>query len=665
MAKFTIEEITRKLATTELRHVTQLERADVVTDEESRTAQMSFLSDAPIRHWFGYLTLDMSPSSIDLTRFRSGAPLLVCHDRHQQVGIIENPRIENGKLRGDTRFSKSVFAGEIFQDVVDGIRKTTSSGFQVHELVLEKSTEDEDYYRATKWEPFEGSLEPIPADISVGVNRSLEDSLARADEEKDAEREADDSDEVEDPDPETDEDTETGERAATLQTEVKSMEPTELEVKRTAEARITELGVTFGEVELARDFIAEDLIDEGEFKKRVLAKRKASQVDILTPEPKDVARQSGVELARTIPRHTGKLKAFRGENAHERAYRTGQFFLASIFKVKRSADWCRANGLPLERAHTEQSNEKGGIFVPVEVGNEIIDLREEYGVFRRNAKVVPMASETKTEPRRTGGLTAYAVGETDGITESEKSWDMISLVAKKWGVIAKYSTEVSEDASISTADDLISEMAYAFANKEDECGFNGDGTSTYHGMTGVRTKLKGLDATIANIAGLVVGTGNAYSELVAGDFLAVLGKTPEYVFTRSQPKWYCSQTFWATVMQKLVLAAGGVSASEMEKQVTKMFLGYPVEISQVMPKVEGNSQVCALFGALELAAMLGDRRSFTVSTSDSNEDDFKKDLLSIKATTRSDINVHDVGNASATASLQVAGPIVGLITAAS
>jgi HK97 family phage major capsid protein len=63
-------------------------------------------------------------------------------------------------------------------------------------------------------------------------------------------------------------------------------------------------------------------------------------------------------------------------------------------------------------------------------------------------------------------------------------------------------------------------------------------------------------------------------------------------------------------------------------------------------------------------AMFGDRRGVTVDMTDSNDDDFENNLISIRGTERFDINVHDVGNASATASQREAGPIVGLITAA-
>jgi hypothetical protein len=41
-----------------------LTRADLNVDEENRTVELSFASDAPIYHWFGYLILDHSPSII-------------------------------------------------------------------------------------------------------------------------------------------------------------------------------------------------------------------------------------------------------------------------------------------------------------------------------------------------------------------------------------------------------------------------------------------------------------------------------------------------------------------------------------------------------------------------------------------------------------------------
>jgi HK97 family phage major capsid protein len=252
-------------------------------------------------------------------------------------------------------------------------------------------------------------------------------------------------------------------------------------------------------------------------------------------------------------------------------------------------------------------------------------------------------------------LTAYFVGESEAITESEKNWDRIGLTAKKLAVLARITSELSEDSVINIGDDLMREMSYAFAKKEDECGFNGDGTSTYGGIVGVREKLKGVDGTIGNIKGLKVGTGNAYTELTLADFRGVVSLLPEYADTPNA-KWFVNRSFYWNVMVGLLLAGGGVTAAEIEAARNKNFLGYGVETTPVMPKVEANSQVCAILGDLSLGARFGSRRGETVSSSEHSR--FAYDEIEVKATERFDINVHDVGDTTD------AGPVVGLITAA-
>jgi HK97 family phage major capsid protein len=93
------------------------------------------------------------------------------------------------------------------------------------------------------------------------------------------------------------------------------------------------------------------------------------------------------------------------------------------------------------------------------------------------------------------------------------------------------------------------------------------------------------------------------------------------------------------------------------------FLGDPVEITQAMPTVEANDTVVALYGNLPSAARLGDRRQTTIALSEHSR--FANDEVEVRGTERLDIVVHDVGNAHATAGSRVAGPIVGLLLAAS
>ena len=72
------------------------------------------------------------------------------------------------------------------------------------------------------------------------------------------------------------------------------------------------------------------------------------------------------------------------------------------------------------KTQRENVNVSSGFLVPDEFQNDLIDLREKFGVFRQNAKIVPMASDTRTDPRRVNGVTAYFVGESTAATLSDK-----------------------------------------------------------------------------------------------------------------------------------------------------------------------------------------------------------------------------------------------------
>jgi HK97 family phage major capsid protein len=346
------------------------------------------------------------------------------------------------------------------------------------------------------------------------------------------------------------------------------------------------------------------------------------------------------------------LKAFRGESravTEQKAYSFGRWFKAMLGD-ETSRQWCRDHGYELKNAMTEGFDAKGGLLVPVEFENAIIDLRNEYGVARRECKVVPMSSDTKRQPRRAGGLTAYAVGEAATITASDKTWDYVELIARKWAVLTRYSAELNEDAIISIGDDLVSEIAYAFANKEDECLFNGDGTSTYHGIVGLKNALlAGSKYTAA--------TGNtSFATLDLEDFEGMVAKAASYAF-RGMPKWYIHRSGWATSMLRLAAAAGGNTRTDIEGGYSQQFLGYDVVFVEVMNSTlsaQTSTTGLCYFGNLPMAAMLGDRRGMAISNSDQVY--FTSDELAIKGTERFDINVHDKGTAS------VAGAMVVLAT---
>ena len=144
-------------------------------DTEARTVWLAFSSETPVERWFGEEVLDHSEGAIRLGRLENGAALLVNHDWDDQVGVIEEIEIGSDRRgRAKVRFGKSARADEIFQDVVDGIRKHVSFGYGVHKVEVESRKGMPDLVRVTDWEPYEISIVSVPADPTVGVGRSME-----------------------------------------------------------------------------------------------------------------------------------------------------------------------------------------------------------------------------------------------------------------------------------------------------------------------------------------------------------------------------------------------------------------------------------------------------------------------------------------------------------
>lgn len=650
-----------------------VERAKV--DLDNRTVEVAFSSETPVENWFGYEILDHSPDACDLSRLNGRGAVLVCHDRFDQVGVTDTARIDKDRMgRALVRFSRSDRGTEIMNDVNDGIRTTISVRYIRNEMILEKDGSDEAMptYRTTKWTPLEISFEPIPADEACGVGRTRLTEFSNDELEqlrellKPKNPPAPDSADVRtatDPASITERNTD-----QIMATEAPTTQPTSA---NTVAREIIELGDLVGLREFAVDLSLEKDITIESAREKIAAQRKASQKPTPNKSAEEISRERNPEDAGVQFPYSSKPRFFKGATTAEaarKAYRFGKWLLAGPLGDAGARQYCQDNGIPIvtERTQQEGNNVTGGFLVPHEFGNDMIDLKEEYGDFRKYTNVVPMAGDTKSEPRRQGGLVFRFVGESEAGTSDDLAWGQVLLSAKKGMCLARISSELNEDSLINTADRNFYEMAYAQAVKEDDCGFNGDGTATYGGMVGVRQALKGLSTTIANIAGLVVasGTGYAtnYNSIVLGDLNKVKGRLPKYAIKRG-PRWFMSQTLWAEKIEAIALAGGGVTSTEIANGAPPRLLGYPVEICQAMPSVSDVSQVAILFGALDLASMLGDRRQMTFALSEHSR--FANDEIELRGTARFDINVHDVGNASATASARVPGPVVGLITAAS
>jgi HK97 family phage major capsid protein len=352
--------------------------------------------------------------------------------------------------------------------------------------------------------------------------------------------------------------------------------------------------------------------------------------------------------ARQQFRH-GALKSFKGPDAEREAYLSGRFFIGALLKDEDSISWCKNHGIDMtiRAALGENQNSLGGVLVPDEVERSIIDLRESRGVARQETMVRGMNGDTMYVPRRSGGLTAYFVDENpaSGITESDKAWNSVRLVARTLATLTRYSLQLSDDAIISIGDDLASEIAYAFADKEDQCLFNGDGTSTYGGIVGLK------HGTLAGSKYTAITGNTAFGTLDREDFESMVGMLPQYA--EANAKWYISKAGWAASMLRLVDAAGGNTWRDLANGKRELsFLGYPVVIVQVMNTTltaQTSTDGLVYFGDLKQGVTFGNRRGVSVFPSEHRYMEFNQ--IGVRGMERFDINYHEVGTSSAAGSV--------------
>ena len=138
--------------------------------------------DAEEREWVkGYEVLGHKDGEIDFSRMRDG---LVIQDTHwgDQIGIIREPSVKDGKIGGVIEFGSGERSQEIKRDAAAGIRRNMSVGYIVNEVKKDGKAKDGlPIFRVTSWTPYEASFVNVPADTQVGVGRSHEETRAAAD----------------------------------------------------------------------------------------------------------------------------------------------------------------------------------------------------------------------------------------------------------------------------------------------------------------------------------------------------------------------------------------------------------------------------------------------------------------------------------------------------
>ncbi|HVJ31655.1 MAG TPA: phage major capsid protein [Terriglobia bacterium] len=407
-------------------------------------------------------------------------------------------------------------------------------------------------------------------------------------------------------------------------------------------------------------------VDEAiEFEKRVEARKAATATRMNLPG--NETRQAPASPKRST--YGRQLKAFKPKtfgtqaDAEDAAYKSGMWCRAVIYGDEGAKQWCNEHDVEIRnelsygavsKSQNETVNSAGGYLVFPEMSTAIIDLREQYGTARKFLNVVPMASDSQLVPKRTGGLSGSFATEENAFTESSKSWSQVQLRAQALGCLTRISRELDQDAVISVADDIASEMAYGLAVKEDATLWNGDGTSSYGGITGVRTKFA---AGVGVLAGAIDAASghDTFAEYDANDLIKVIGALPKYA--EPNAVWFGHRTAWANTFLRLLAAAGGNAIVDIQAGGKPQlgYLGYAFETDQTLPSAltDLSDTAVVLFGDLNAAVTMGERKGLTIDVDRSIY--FLQRQIAIMGWERIDINVHDIGD-----NVNV-GPLVALM----
>lgn len=464
------------LGTHQFQRTISLDRSEMKVDEDARTAELAFSSDAPINHWFGYLILDHSKESVRLDRLNSGGAVLWNHNADAQIGAVERANIStDGRARATVKFSRALCGEECLQDVRDGIKRNVSVGFIVHSLDAEMDEggkqilmNDEPVYRSRDWEPFEISLVSIPADISVGVGRSLE-ATPRA------------------------------MRVHSINTENNLMKTDETQTETTTEtisapaqvaaantefaraAEINQFGEILGETDLARDYIAAGK-DLAQFRAAVAEKRSKAQTQVPAKPIVELSEQETKQysIARAILADAN-IRDGKQDSSFESEVSDELRRKLDVPGVQIRGGILIPTNIRLQRAGLDTASAtKGKTTVFTEFGGSLIELlRNKAIIMQLGATVMSGLQGNVQFPRQSGAAAPSWVGENPGtdVADSSITLDSITLSPKTLQASTSYSRQLLAQSAVNIDSVVANDLAAINALAIDLAAIHGSGSA--------------------------------------------------------------------------------------------------------------------------------------------------------------------------------------------
>lgn len=443
-------------------------KREIESDVEGseNTLVLSFASSAPYlresKKFGGKYNevLEISEQAVDFTRLvDQRCPLLLNHDPEKQVGVVNRAWIENEKLYCEVQFSEGGFSQQILDDVKQGIRRNVSIGYSIEDY--EMIPGNPQTMLVKRWTPLEVSSCSIPADPTVGYQRSLETTESKEEEDAGkAEDEAGDTcDKAAADDTSTCAEETSSEGKACGAEEEKACEEAE-EASRSEEANreekqidsqdveIRSLGEMTGKQELAEQFI-KDGKSLDDFKKEITT----------TNVRKENTKMEKFSIRKAILNAVGKLSD--EEAAFERsviAENKKKFNItdADIVVTKRDFDGTEA---------INQTVYQPGMYTP--------ENRPAVTVDAIGTRKVAVAGPSISFSVCTSGLNAGFVDMNGNVPSASMAFELKTMTPKKEGafVDVSYTSLLQDDPSAESI--ILDDITKALDQAKDAAFFNG------------------------------------------------------------------------------------------------------------------------------------------------------------------------------------------------
>ena len=428
-------------------------------DGSDRTIEFPFASEAPVERYFGMEVLTMDSSAMDLTRLNDGAPLLFQHDPDKIVGVVERAYINNKRAFARVKMANNDLGREMQDLIKDGILRNVSFGYRINSMEADKTT-DPITYRATSYQPFEISLVSVPADQSVGIGRALTISESS-----------------------------TTASAVTNSPlpELKTVEPTfDMEAIRAeaAQAKASELsemialGNRTNNSEMAQEFITNSRgLDE---LRTALLEKMSTNAQPVETTVADIGLTKEETRSFSFLRAINYLANPADRNARQAAGFEIEVSEAAAAKYGRQSRGITVPQEVLRRDLTVGAATGGGNTVATELDTaSFIDLlRNASALDRAGATVLTGLVGNVAIPRQSGAGSGYWLAESGAATESQQTFDQVSMTPKTVAAFTDYSRRLLLQSSIDIENTVRRDLAAVIALKIDLAGLYGTGSNS-------------------------------------------------------------------------------------------------------------------------------------------------------------------------------------------